>query len=421
MTEPWSEGMDEDSRDNARAAIAAMVGDQGLGIVTQSDVQTFLWYTLPMKFMLDTGDQHEVAWSLGDALRNAGLERYAELCRSLQSHLIIGAYAVSRTDGLAAFREASAASGIEPPDLELIQWGPVTGPAEAAVRDRLSSRLEQAIVAGELKPGARGWKRAAERIAMEFVSSEGSDGRRPIDVVEVERLEQWSRDGRPQRERLNKAVLPVLVKPLLSKAESPAPVRALLESVGKGVTLTKAGYLPKALVLELNDRFRWQDLPESTVRSEADIPDLRWLHDLLRKFKLLTKRGQLLSVSALGRRCLADDDALFRLLAVQTLAGKGWDADLARLTTGVLLVAEKPLDRQELAAAVQPAVDETWRSTAGRRADADELFRAARDWHAYWRIFAWLQGTSMGDELTPAGRVAAIAGLRAEAAGPRTN
>jgi hypothetical protein len=413
--------MDEDSRDNARAAIAAMVGDQGLSIVTQSDVQTFPWHTLPVKFMLDTGDQHEVAWSLGDALRNAGLDRYAELCRSLQSHLIIGAYAVSRSDGLAAFHEASAASGIEPPDTELIQWGPVTGPAEAAVRDRLSSRLEQAIVAGELTPGARGWKKAAERIAAEFVLSSSADGRRPIDVVEVERLEQWSRDGRPQRKRLNKAVLPVLAKPLLSKAESPAAVRALLEAVGKGVTLTKAGYLPKAVVLELNDRFRWQDLPESTVRSEADIPDLRWLHDLLRKFKLLTKRGQLLSVSALGRRCLADDDALFRLLAVQTLAGKGWDADLARLTTGVLLVAEKPVDRQELAAAVQPAVDETWRSTDGRRADADELFRAVRDWHAYWRIFGWLQETSIGDELTPTGRAAAVTGLRAEAAGPRTN
>jgi hypothetical protein len=419
--------MDEQSRSNAQAAIGSMVGDQGLEVLTQTDLQTFLWYTLPVKFLIETADQHEVAWSLGDALRNAGLDRYAELCRSVQTHLIIDAYAGSHAVGLASFREAVAASGIEPPDTELIGWGPVMGPAEYAVRDRLSSRLEQEIVATRLTPGARGWKKIAQGIAREFLSSEGSDGRRPIDVVEVERLERWGRDGRPHRSRLNGAVLPFLLKPPedLSKAESLAPARALLEAVGDGVTLTKAGYLPKALAVELNDRFRWYDLPGYKVNSEADVADLRWLHELLRKAKLLTKRGQLLSVSALGRRCLADDDALFRLLAVQALAGADAEADLARLTAGVLLVADQPTTRQQVAEAIRPTVDETWRSRDGHSIETEELVWSAQDWRAYARIFGWLRElgkfSEQGDELTAIGRVAVITGLRTEAAGPRTS
>jgi hypothetical protein len=423
----WFHDLDSESVLRAKGALGTMLGDHGLEQLIQSDVQDFLWYTLPAKWDAGSAEHHEVAWSLGDVLRNAGLDRYADLCRSTQTHLIIDAYAVSRADGFAAYRAAAEASGIEPPDTELIKWGPVMGPAEYAVRDRLSSRLEQEIVAGRLTPGARGWKKVAERIAAEFLSSEGPDDRRPIDVVEVDRLERWGRDGRPHRSRLNGAVLPFLLKPPegLVKVESLAPARALLEAVGDGVTLTKAGYLPTALVLELNDRFRWHDLPQFKVRSEADIPDLQWLHDLLRKTKLLTKRGPLLSVSALGRRCLEDEDELFRLLAVRALAGDDCDADLARLSAGVLLKADQPTTRQQVADAVRPTVDETWRTKGGLPMETDELVWCAQDWRAYGRIFGWIRQAgkyvSDGDELTPIGRAAAIIGLRAAAAGPRSN
>lgn len=56
------------------------------------------------------------------------------------------------------------------------------------------------------------------------------------------------------------------------------PLRWLLHQVGEGVTMTQAGYLPKALVLAANDRFRWFDLPGFSVRTEHDLPQLAHLH-----------------------------------------------------------------------------------------------------------------------------------------------
>jgi len=418
--------MDEQSRSNARAAIGSMVGDQGLDVLTQTDLQTFLWYTLPAKYLIETAEHHEIAWSLGDALRNAGLDRYAEFCRSVQTHLIIDAYAASRKEGFAAFRKAVESSGIDPPDTDLIQWGPVMGPAEGAVRDRLSSRLEQLIVAGELTPSVRGWKKVAQHLTVDFLSSEGPDGRRPFAVVEAERIDSWARDGRLRRRALNKAVLPLLLEPMddLAKLDSLAPARALLEAIGDGVTLTQAGYLPKVLAVELNDRFGWDEgFPQQKVKSESDVPQLLWLHGLLRTARLVTKRGKRLSVSAEGKRCLADDNRLFRHLAVYALAGDDVEADLARLVAAVLLTADQPLSREQIADAIRPTVDETWRTKDGRRMGTEELVWSARDWRIPARTLGWLREVgefpSEAEELTAIGRVAVTVGLRAIAAGPR--
>jgi hypothetical protein len=56
--------------------------------------------------------------------------------------------------------------------------------------------------------------------------------------------------------------------------------------------------------------------------------------------------------------------------------------------------------------------------------ETEDLVWSAQDWRAYGRIFGWLRQAgkyvSDGDEFTPIGRVAAIIGLRAEAAGPRS-
>jgi hypothetical protein len=419
--------MDEQSAQNARAAIAALVADEKLDVLSQTDLQTFLWYTLPAKFVADSAEQHEIAWSLGDALRNAGLDRYAAMCRDPATHLIIDAYADSREQGFAAYRKATEASGIEPPDTDLMQWGPGMGPAEYAVRDRLSLVLEQAVVAGELAPGARGWKRVAQRIAENFLSSEGSDGRRPLEVVEAERIQRWARDARPHREALNRAVVPfVLDEPRdLTEAElrdSLAPARALLEGIGDGVTMTQAGWLPKALVVELNDRFRWYDLSGYKANSEADVIGLQVLHELLRQCRLLTPRVRRLSVSAEGKRCLADDRRLFRRLAVQVLTGDQVDMDVTRLAAGALLTGKR-LTQEELEATIRPTLDETWRSPRGQEITAQEIYRGLVDWRWNAGTFGWLLNSgnwaAPQEELTPTGLVAVTTALRAIATGPR--
>src|SRR5260370_37342379 len=116
------------------------------------------------------------------------------------------------------------------------------GPAELAIWDRLSSTLERAIAAGDMAPGARGWKKTAERICKQFLSSEGPDGRVPVEVVETERLKKWALDGGPDRQRLRRSLLPLLSEvsvPVAGLAESLAPARAVLQGGGEVVTLTR--------------------------------------------------------------------------------------------------------------------------------------------------------------------------------------
>ncbi|HEY0690523.1 MAG TPA: hypothetical protein VGD71_15965 [Kribbella sp.] len=423
----WFKDMDEESVTIARQAISTLVGDGDLDVLNQRDVQQFLWYTLPTKWFVETAEHHEIAWVLGDAFRNAGLDRYAAICRALETHLIIGAYAESDEKGFAACDKAMKESGIEPPKTDLLAWSEYMGPAELAIWDRLSSTLERAIAAGDLVPGARGWKKAAERISKHFLLSEGPDGRVPVEVVETERLKKWSLDGGPDRQRLRRSLLPLLSEvsvPGAGLAESLAPARALLEGVGEGATLTKADYLPRALAVDLNDRFRWYDLPGYNVTSESDVLALQLLHGLLRRSRLLTKRGRRLTVSAEGRRCLGDDQRLFRLLAVQVLSGSHVDLDIARLKAGALLVAGEARTTNQLAVAILPAVEEAWRSRDGQPVGLERVKSGGLEWRLNATTFGWLNDSrdyysGYPQELTALGRVASAIALRALAAAPR--
>ncbi|MDX6236273.1 MAG: hypothetical protein QOG10_1088, partial [Kribbellaceae bacterium] len=368
---------------------------------------------------------------LGDTFRNAGLDRYAAICRALETHLIIGAYVESDEKGFAAYEKAMQESGIEPPKTELLAWSEYMGPAELAIWDRLSSTLERAIAAGDLDPGARGWKKTAERVSEQFLSSAGPDGRVPVEVVETERLKRWALDCGPDRQRLRRSLLPLLSEvavpvsvPVAGLAESLAPARALLEGVGDGATLTKADYLPRALAVELNDRFRWYDLPGYNVTSESDVLALQLLHGLLRRSRLLTKRGRRLTVSAEGRRCLADDQRLFRLLAVQVLSGTHVDLDIARLKAGGLLVAGEGRTTNQLAAAILPAVEEAWHSRGGQPIGLERVKSGGLEWRLNATTLGWLNDSrdyysGYPQELTALGRVASAIALRAFAAAPR--
>ncbi|MDX6241005.1 MAG: hypothetical protein QOG10_5829, partial [Kribbellaceae bacterium] len=105
MEDAWFKDLDEQSAAIARQAISTLVGDGDLDVLSQRDVQQFLWYTLPAKWLVGTAEHHEVAWVLGDTFRNAGLDRYAAICRALETHLIIGAYVESDEKGFAAYEK----------------------------------------------------------------------------------------------------------------------------------------------------------------------------------------------------------------------------------------------------------------------------------------------------------------------------
>jgi hypothetical protein len=217
-------------------------------------------------------------------LAAAGLARYADLCRDPTTHRVISGWDRSEKDGLAAFRAAVDVSGVDPPDTPALRWAPAMGVDEVTVRSAVSRALE---VDG-LLPGSRGWREQAVRLVEGFHTTPhfGFDGVAPLDVVRRQRAGRWA-SGRPTaREDVLTPVLSLLEtvpSVPVESAQSLMPLVWLLEHVGDGVTLTQAGYLPKALFLEANDRFRCSTLPGFTVRTENDVHELADLHEMARR------------------------------------------------------------------------------------------------------------------------------------------
>jgi len=80
-------GLTDEVRETATHALSWLIPEDGsLTGLSQSEVQLFLWYRLPTKWLVDVREHHEIAWSLGDFFATAGLPRYAELCRAPLTH-----------------------------------------------------------------------------------------------------------------------------------------------------------------------------------------------------------------------------------------------------------------------------------------------------------------------------------------------
>jgi len=165
----------EDAQREARAVLDWLLpeGDEGLGDLSQYDLQNFLWYYLPVKWLVEPREHHEAAWALGDLLESAGLIRYAGLCRSNDTHLLIDLWDTDQARARRTLRRLSESSGVDPLDTETLQWGAVFGMAEAAARAAVSDALEAALDAGRLTPGAPRWKAEAGRIINEVVARSG--------------------------------------------------------------------------------------------------------------------------------------------------------------------------------------------------------------------------------------------------------
>lgn len=122
-----------------------------------------------------------------------GLDRYAAICRSPVTAEVHAACHRSDTEGRRAFRRALEQSGIDPPDLDDFAWGSMMGPDEASARSTVALALEHAIVAGEFRPGGRGW-----RDRQRAVTAATLDRPRPTlptqswrSAILTERLERW--------------------------------------------------------------------------------------------------------------------------------------------------------------------------------------------------------------------------------------
>jgi hypothetical protein len=421
--------LDGDTAAEVRPMVEHLVGPESerlpLSTVNQLDLQHLLWHELPTRWFTDDYDHHELAWALGDFFAAAGHGRYAELCRADRTHTIIAAWHRDPEEGARLAAAAQRASGVVPPDTEALAFGNVMGGHEARVHAAVAVLLEEAIVAGRLEPGDRRFAAGAARLVEDFLlaPSPVHDGESPACVVRRERAAIWAHQlGTVDfwtgvlRALDDEPVVPADV------GLSVAPARALLEAVGDGVALTKAGYLPPALALTLDARFGWSDDYGSTrPRGESDLPPLMFLHGHLEAQRLLSRRGGRLTVSAKGRRCLADDGRLWSALVTpQPRWQTGFETDTLAVMAAVLLDSDA-LTGEQIGDRMEQVVSRKWRGEDGSGV-GDGLWWVRVEWYRLGITLGWWQRRSgrlgLAWTLSSFGRAAAAAAFWSVAGAP---
>ena len=155
---------DPEAADEAKAALSWLTNGEGLETVSQLKLQEFVWYALPVKWPMTTGELIAVTRALGRLFSMVGMERYAEVCLCPRTETILTAYGDGHDTGIAAYAEAMENSSTAPSDTGLLAWGSVMGPDERSAYDACAAAVELAIAAGELSSGSRGWR--AKRTAL---------------------------------------------------------------------------------------------------------------------------------------------------------------------------------------------------------------------------------------------------------------
>lgn len=420
--------LDEDTAERVREALGWLLGAEGerlpLASVGQLDLQNLLWHRLPVSLLADGAEHHEIAWALGDFFEAAGLPRYAGICRDRRTHEILAAWHRDEEEGHRLAHQAQLDSGVLPPDTATFEFGEWMGPQEAAAHHGASAFLEDGIVSGALDPGKRGFGAAAQRRVDRYLSLPSDDlgGTSPLTAVRRERIASWRSSFRGVPEAFWARAMPAVesAPDVPARVElSLAPAMALLEAVGEGVTLTGAGYLPTSLALALDERFAWsQDYALGRPRGEADVHQLRFLHEHLRAQRLLTRRGRRLTVSASGRTAMADAGLLWAaVVSPAPRWGAGFEQDALAVLALSLLGGGHLTDdvRDEMS----HVLSRKWRPKDGGPID-DDVWWIETGWYRVGMALGWWQDRrrSLELRLSDFGRVAAACVFRAVATGP---
>lgn len=426
------------TRDDARAAIQWLLPEDAdeWDDLLQLTLQGFLWYSLPMKWLTDSAHHHEVAWALGDLFEAGGLGRYAGLCRSAATHELISRWAIEPEAARAQFRTLMANSGVDPPGTDLLTWGQLQSLTEHAACLHVSAALEAAVDAGSLVPGRRGWRSVAASVTVRTLNGPDPHGKHPrlLDSIEDERCQDWLSDLRRRAEMPDDTARALMARvrsssddDLGAASASVEPLTWFLRQIGDGVTMTEAGYLPRRLALDADERYDWFDLkPTFAVRGERDLPELALLHRLARDGRLVTLRGRRLAVSARGREALDDERLLLRVVLTNLFDPTTWEGDAA-VGVAVALVCADPTQRftgADLDAALHRHLRARWRRGATELA-VDDVRSAGWRLRTAARVFGWFAPAERGvwdlaPHLTDVGRQACLLGVRAVACGPRS-
>ena len=385
--------------------------------LSANDVLQFVWYTLPVKWGLELGDATEATAALLDAV---GRPRVAGLIRAPRTADIQAGWSSDRRAAFQLFSRATADSGYDPPDTDLLAWGSVMGIDEAGLRSALARVLEHAVDTGVYLPGRSGWRYTQANLVEAWLGTPAivHAGRTPLEVIHAERREAWLRGLGPA---VRKLVEPLAAAPPEPVPADPAgPLRWLLERVGDGLDLTQAGYLPTAVVGEAKHWYEDWLLPGFATRSESDLPPLLILREFAQTRKLLTKRRRRLSVSATGRAALADPDRWWSTVVEGWFAGTEISGYVAEIAAPMMLHGASDSDIKALAV---ETVAPRFRHRDGSPADERDIDHALWEWIRPGNslgFIAYGRGLDGRRTLTDTGRAAAREGLRRRAQAPRT-
>lgn len=436
--------MGEWDHDGAQAAESALnwMGWEGEGplLLRRYDVQLFVWYTLPRKFLMSLEYKREAAEALALTLERLGghAASYAEVCRSAETEALLRAWEVEDPAARARLRELLDGSGIEPPDTELLSWGAVMGLEEARVREQIATALEEAIEDGRLSPSASGFRRRQGQVVDGALHEpwDGDDGRTRLEVIHAERLERWIRRGNTrgseERSAIIEPVAALLVPepPIVDSAGARAmlaPALWLLEQGIDGIALTQTGALSRALVRDVAQRWPswWNAELFGAPNRQDDLALLCELDGLLRRLRLVRRTGRRIVTTARGRKLLTDPSTLLNAMAVELLAGDSFQAACAELAVALILHGVVGSYSDELADRIHPAiVAEGWHAE-GQAPELRNVRWTIGDFLRPAEAIGIFERQDSGSRLKPdplilteVGRVALIAGLRARALAP---
>lgn len=410
----------------------------GAVVLSLYDLQLFLWYGLPRKWLVPLEEKRAVAARLGRFLELAGgrAAAYARVCASEQTTRLLEAWEEEDPAAGELLRDALEASGIEPPDTDALQWGSLMGLEEARLRDRIALELETAVEEGRLDPDARDFKRRRADLVTDFLDRpEADDGRTPLDVIGKERLEGWVQRGSEERRAILAVIAPLLREPSPARQPAvdeaaPAPLVWLLAAAADGITLTQTGALNRALVRAAVERFPdwWETDVFGPPHREDEVYPLCEVHDLTRRMRLLRRRGRKLVLTRRGKAAHEDRAGLLAAIAPYLLVADGLGGAVHELAAALLLAGGDTVDCDEMERAAHAAiVAEGW-SADGEPPGVRDVAAAAFDLIrladalglvGYEYEYDRESGSARRDlTVTPAGRRALRLAMRSRAMGP---
>jgi hypothetical protein len=446
---------DPEAADEAKAALGWLTNGAGLETVSQLKLQEFVWYALPVKWPMTTGELIAVTRALGRLFAMVGMERYADVCLCSGTEKILTAYSHGHEAGIAAYAEAVENSSAAPPDTGLLSWGTVMGPDERAAYDSCAAAVELAMASGEISYGHRGWK--ARRTALTDrwltaappaggprVSRGGREGKHRagahhapgvsatwLSRIHTERMDAWAHSRPGERSRLAAAVLPRLLEELSPRDDALPTLSWLLGHAEAGLRLTARHYIPPALVTEAVDAFGWREQLAGALRQELDVCPLHTLRGLAQgEMGAIRRTGTSLVLTRTGKLMAEDRAARWRIgtaCLVGADDGPSPDFAVAVREAGLLfLLVSGPAGYEELTRHLTRIhAEEGWSPDAAGVASPDLANAVRREIyglrHRLWALHLLYTGRASREPLalTETGVYAALAALRTRARAPR--